>query len=133
MGYIFSETPRIRPTASQEDLSDTAELLPDIERPPVKMVVLGDTSDPSAVEELAQDATLLVHESTNAFIPPELEERVHTHRTPETVQTKAISRGHSTPVMAGDFAKRIRTKSLYLNHFSSKYVSFFSLRGYLPI
>jgi len=88
-----------------------------------KIVVLGDTSDPSGVESLAKDASLLIHESTNAYIPPELHENQQrvSNKTPEQVREKAISRGHSTPDMAGAFARRINAKRLYMNHFSAKF------------
>ena len=68
-----------------------------------KVVILGDTCDPSGVEDLARDATLLVHESTNAYLPIHLDSRA-ANRTPDTVRQTAISRGHSTPDMAGAFA-----------------------------
>ena len=84
-----------------------------------KLVILGDTSDPSAIIPLAQDASLLVHEATNAWLPPALEKRV-TLTTPAEVREKAISRGHSTPDMAGEFANAIRAQRLLLNHFSVK-------------
>jgi len=94
----------------------------------IKIVVLGDTSDASGVEPLAQNASLLVHESTNAYISPTLQEdhqRISktpiSNKTPEQIREKAISRGHSTPDMAGAFAKRINAKRLYMNHFSAKF------------
>lgn len=86
-----------------------------------KIVVLGDTSDPSAIAPLAQGATLLVHEATNAWLPPDLEKNSYS-MTPAEVRSRAISRGHSTPDMAGNFAKLIGAKGLYLNHFSAKCV-----------
>jgi ribonuclease Z len=97
-----------------------------IEPPPpsssgTKIVVLGDTSDASKVEPLAHDASLLIHESTNAYIPPslQLDSRIIS-KTPQMIRDKAISRGHSTPDMAGAFARRINAKRLFLNHFSAK-------------
>jgi ribonuclease Z len=97
---------------------------PEISSSGIKIVVLGDTSDASGVEPLAQNASLLVHESTNAYIPPKFQEnpRQITNKTPESVREKAISRGHSTPDMAGAFARRINAKRLYMNHFSAKWV-----------
>ncbi|KIJ33022.1 hypothetical protein M422DRAFT_183727, partial [Sphaerobolus stellatus SS14] len=85
-----------------------------------KLVILGDTSDPSAMIPISQDADVLVHESTNAWIPASLSKNQSTLMTPEEVQAKAISRGHATPGMAGQFAATIRAKALYLNHFGVK-------------
>ena len=44
-----------------------------------------------------------------------------TSDTYESVEELCKSRGHSTPQMAGAFAKRIRAKKLILNHFSPRY------------
>jgi ribonuclease Z len=85
-----------------------------------KIVVLGDTHDPSPIEELASGADLIVHEATNAHLPG-VDYRVKTEDTYESVEETAKSRGHSTPQMAGRFAKRIGAKNLFLNHFSSRY------------
>lgn len=89
-------------------------------RPGRKIVVLGDTYDPSPVVPLAMDADLLVHEATNAHLPG-VDIRTKPEDTFESVQKKAMERGHSTPQMAGAFAKRIRAKKLLLNHFSARY------------
>jgi len=86
-----------------------------------KIVILGDTSDASAIAPLAEDADLLVHESTNAWLPAHLEKNKVTYNTPADVRTKAISRGHATPDMAGEFAKSVRARNLYLNHFGVKF------------
>lgn len=100
---------------------DTVAEPPPRDIPGRKVVILGDTSDPLAIAPLAQDATVLVHEATNAWLPPELEKGASTMTLAE-VRLRAISRGHSTPDMAGEFAKLISAKRLYLNHFSTKYV-----------
>ena len=81
-----------------------------------KIVILGDTHNPSNITELALDADLLIHEATNAFL---LEDREST--TFVEVQERCISHGHSTPGMAGEFARRVRARQLVLNHFSSRY------------
>jgi len=104
--------------------------LPDgflLEPPPLsipgrKLVILGDTCDPSSILGLAEDASVLVHEATNAYTSPRVpESRLWDENEKERVRAKAISRGHSTAEMAGQFAKQIRTRRLYLNHFSSRY------------
>lgn len=89
-------------------------------RPGRKIVILGDTYDPSPIAKLAEDACLLIHEATNAHLPgvdPDTKET----DTYEIVEARAKSRGHSTPQMAGAFAKRIRARKLALNHFSARY------------
>lgn len=62
---------------------------------------------------------LLVHEATDAFIPPEVDFKAN--RTPEVVMEKCLERGHSTPVMAGAFAKLIGAQRLVLNHIGSRF------------
>ncbi|KAG8995961.1 hypothetical protein FRB94_008627 [Tulasnella sp. JGI-2019a] len=91
-----------------------------------KIVVLGDTHDPWRMRELCMDASLLVHEATNAFIHhSKLQEFKPGYtwcgNSEEKVRERAMSRGHSTPVMAGDFAHAIRARRLVLNHFSAKF------------
>ncbi|RDB22749.1 Zinc phosphodiesterase ELAC protein 1 [Hypsizygus marmoreus] len=85
-----------------------------------KVAILGDTFDPSPIIPLALDADLLVHEATNAHLPG-ADPATKDSDTYETVEARAKSRGHSTPQMAGTFAKRIRARSLVLNHFSPRY------------
>jgi ribonuclease Z len=85
-----------------------------------KLVILGDTHDPSPIMPLALDTDLLIHEATNAYLP-EIDPNTKTTDTDESVKERAMSRGHSTPQMAGAFAKQIRAKKLALNHFSSRY------------
>ncbi|KAJ7180266.1 beta-lactamase-like protein [Mycena crocata] len=89
-------------------------------RPGRKLVILGDTFNPSAIEPLALDADLLIHEATNAHLPG-IDENTKDTDTYETVEARTRSRGHSTPQMAGAFAKRIRARQLILNHFSPRY------------
>jgi ribonuclease Z len=81
-----------------------------------KIVILGDTSDPSAMLGIAMDPDVLIHEATNAFIP-----QSDIHSSLEQVQNLAIMHGHSTPQMAGQFARKIGAKMLILNHFSNRY------------
>ncbi len=39
----------------------------------------------------------------------------------QAVARDAIVHGHSTPYMAGQFAKRVQAKRLVMNHFSARY------------
>lgn len=89
-------------------------------RPGRKLVILGDTSDPWSLRDAAADCDVLVHESTNANVAPADDKPAET--TDEQVEAMAISRGHSTPQMAGRFAAAVRAKALALNHFSQRYV-----------
>lgn len=104
---------------------------PALDTPGRKLVILGDTYDATAalgetplrgIPALAQDADVLVHESTNAALPGRLlggknrgDERL------EDVHAKALSRGHSTAQSAGQFAARCGARQLLLNHFSVRY------------
>jgi ribonuclease Z len=85
-----------------------------------KIVILGDTFDPSPITSLAMDADLLIHEATNAYLPG-IDEATKESDTYEAVEARTKSRGHSTPQMAGAFAKRIQARKLVLNHFSARY------------
>lgn len=83
-----------------------------------KVTILGDTSDASAIKDLAQDADVLVHESTLAHIV--IGDPNAPKNDPQAITEKAISRGHSTAGMAGAFAKSINARILALNHFSAR-------------
>jgi ribonuclease Z len=95
-------------------------------------VVLGDTSDPWAIKDHAMDATLLVHEATNAYIPSGIDPQSPKSDTEESVKQRAIQRGHSTPAMAGEFARAIRARGLVLNHFGSRSVALIISSGLGP-
>ena len=70
-----------------------------------KVVILGDTSDPSGIAEIGIGPDLLVHEATYAA----------------GLQHMAKKRGHSTARMAGEFARGIGAKTLAITHFSNRY------------
>ncbi|KAG9083626.1 hypothetical protein FRC06_004453, partial [Ceratobasidium sp. 370] len=102
-------------------LPDGSVLSPPPLIPGRKLVVLGDTSDPWAIKSIAMDATLLVHEATNAYIPLSIDPKSPKGDTEAKVTERALQRGHSTPTMAGDFARAIRARNLVLNHFGSRF------------
>ena len=78
-----------------------------------KLVVLGDTCDSRKLAGLAANADMIVHEATNAAIEE--------GETRDAVAKLAVSRGHSTPEIAGAFARACGAKQLVLTHFSSRY------------
>jgi len=84
-------------------------------RPGRKVVILGDTCDATAILGLAQGADVLVHEATNSWIPS------MDTKSAEEVEMDTILHGHSTPQMAGRFAKACGARRLVLTHFSSRY------------
>jgi ribonuclease Z len=97
---------------------------------PRSIVILGDTCDPTAIiplviENHPHPVSLLVHEATDAYIPPHIdpEQRTGKNRTEQSVMEKAVEKGHSTPAMAGLFAKQIGAQRLALNHIGSRYAS----------
>ncbi|KAJ7632359.1 beta-lactamase-like protein [Roridomyces roridus] len=89
LGYIFRETGE----------------------PKRKLVILGDTYDADPIIPLCREASLLIHEATEAHIPSEINPQYK--RSLETVQRVALARGHSIPQQAGAFAKTIGLKSLF--------------------
>ncbi|KAF9821186.1 hypothetical protein IEO21_00794 [Rhodonia placenta] len=102
------------------ELSDGTVLRGPSRRPGRKLVILGDTYDPSPIADLAADADILVHEATNSHLPG-VDPETKAEDTHASVEARAKSRGHSTPQMAGRFARRIRARKLLLNHFSARY------------
>lgn len=87
-------------------------------RPGRKVVVMGDTCNGDAIASLAMDADLIVHEATNAWLR-ELD--AFKFPTYQHLERHTVIHGHSTPQMAGRFAKKIRAKRLILTHFSPRY------------
>jgi ribonuclease Z len=65
---------------------------------------------------MAKDADILVHECTNAYLPG-----IDKQTSLRAVTKDAIVHGHSTPEIAGHFAKKTNAKRLLLNHFSARY------------
>ncbi len=91
----------------------------DVVEPPRKgrkVVICGDTADSRALASLAKGADVLVHEATNAFLSG-----IDKDTSKLEVMRDAQIHGHSTPTIAGNFAKSIGAKRLVLNHFSSRY------------
>ena len=80
----------------------------DVLGPPARgrrIVVLGDTCDSTDIAPLAQDCDVLVHEAT--------------HATRLEAQSRLF--GHSTPRMAGRFARSVGARTLALTHYSARY------------
>ncbi|KAI6038978.1 beta-lactamase-like protein [Pisolithus marmoratus] len=86
-----------------------------------KLAMLGDTCDASSIIPLltSPSPSLLVHEATDAFISSEIDPQAK--RSREEVEQKVSARGHSTPAMAGEFAKRVGAERLILNHIGSRF------------
>ncbi|GKY90653.1 hypothetical protein MPSEU_000038700 [Mayamaea pseudoterrestris] len=85
-------------------------------RPGRKVVVCGDTADARALHKLAQGADVVVHEATNSYLSG-----VDKDTNLREVTRDAVLHGHSTPHLAGDFARAVEAKRLVLNHFSARY------------
>lgn len=80
-----------------------------------------ESSQPTT-SQTTHTVSLLIHEATDAYIPPDIDTRQTTgkNRSFEIVEAKATEKGHSTPGMAGVFAKLIGAQRLVLNHIGSR-------------
>ncbi|KAI0641570.1 beta-lactamase-like protein [Trametes meyenii] len=135
IGYVVRELP-------QSETTPTSPL-------PRKIVLLGDTYDPSSIIPLIHadppsvvdgafsphapstssglpfriPVSLLVHEATDAYLPPNVDpqERTGRNRNETIVEMKTRERGHSTPAMAGAFAQQIGAERLVLNHIGARF------------
>ena len=76
------------------------------------------------INEDNNPVSLLIHEATDAYIPAHIdpEQRTGKNRTERSVMEKAVDKGHSTPAMAGLFAKQIDAQRLALNHIGARFV-----------
>lgn len=93
----------------------------DVNEPPKdgrRIVIMGDTCNGNYIKPIAMNATVLVHEATNAFIPEFDRPKYNNYYE---LEKDSYVHGHSTPQMAGRFAKSINAQQLVLTHFSSRY------------
>jgi len=96
----------------------------EVKYPSRKLVLLGDTHDPSPMIPLCLNPSpaLLVHEATDSHISKEADPSGKlSRRSADEVLKKALARGHSVPDMAGAFAKKIDAQQLVLNHIGARY------------
>ena len=129
LGKLKSGTVVELPDGSTLDPADPTVIAPPT--PGRKTCLLGDLSAASdAMAELAAACTVMVHEATNA-------KTVEDGDTPyEAIEAKAISHGHSTPLMAGALAKAVNASHLVLTHFSARCVllcAWLARSGSLPL
>eukprot|EP00164_Ancoracysta_twista_P006013 GFYU01008294.1.p1 GENE.GFYU01008294.1~~GFYU01008294.1.p1 ORF type:complete len:615 (-),score=138.90 GFYU01008294.1:120-1964(-) len=93
------------------ELPDGTSITPeDVVGEPIKgrrVIILGDTSNSDGLIRcgIAENADVVVHECTLS----------------NDMAACAEERGHSTPAMAGEFAQKLKTKSLCLTHFSQRF------------
>ena len=83
-----------------------------------KVVIMGDTCSGDSIANLSVDADIVVHEATNSWLE-ELDGA--RYRDYHALEGDTSAHGHSTPQMAGQFAKSVNAKRLILTHFSPRY------------
>jgi len=81
-----------------------------------KVVLCGDTANSRGMLRLAENADVVIHEATNCYL-----QGVDKDTDMHAVNRDAIVHGHSTPQIAGGFARSAGAKRLILNHFSARY------------
>nr|VWP00633.1 60 kDa chaperonin (GroEL protein) (Protein Cpn60) [Ganoderma boninense] len=108
---IHADGPPSLPSSSEPSTSSS----PTLDDPPFRTGPVTDFSVLPIVNphdngvHVRVPVSLLVHEATDAYLPPSVDpqQRTGKNRTPESVAEKAVLRGHSTPAMAGAFARTI--------------------------
>jgi ribonuclease Z len=98
--------------------SVSAEQILDPPRRGRKVVIMGDTCSGEQILPMCMDADVVVHEATNSWIREVDGTR---HADYNALERDTAEHGHSTPQMAGRFAKIVRAKKLLLTHFSPRY------------
>lgn len=122
LGYVIRESPMPRDTENKDE-GEQAATLGRLR----KVVLLGDTNDPDGIIPLVNSSpghvALAVHEATDCYIPTHVDPQQKTgkNRSTEGVHALSIQRGHSTPTMAGKFAKEIGARRLALNHIGARF------------
>ncbi|KAG0151327.1 hypothetical protein CROQUDRAFT_56941 [Cronartium quercuum f. sp. fusiforme G11] len=100
---------------------------PKLSIPGRRLVILGDTSDPSPIlaltDPVKEPIDLLVHEATGTAVVDIDPSRISAQDTEESVSKKMRERGHSSSFMAGQFARRINARHMILNHVGGKFPS----------
>eukprot|EP01039_Chlorochromonas_danica_P009249 gene9249-10212_t len=117
---IFAHLKTIPLDASYTFPDGTRVASSDVNFPPRKgrrVVILGDTCNPEPMGSISTEADVLVHEATNAWFPYEKTG----FATYSQAERDTFIHGHSTPEMAGKFARQIKAKRLILTHFSPRY------------
>ena len=104
-GALFGQLQRGEPIRLADGRIVVPSDVTDPPRPGRKVILLGDTSDPSGIAAAAEGCDLLVCEATYDQERPD----------------KAVAWGHSTTAMTGAFAHKINAKRLIITHFSSRY------------
>ena len=110
---------KLTKTGETFDMPDGTQLHPEKyrgeDRNGRKIAILGDTSHAGKTLSLVEGADVMVHECTNASLPGD-------GTTENGVDRALKSRGHSSPRMVGEFAKKAKVKRLLLNHLSQSIV-----------
>jgi ribonuclease Z len=80
---------------------------------------MGDTCSGEHIIPLSMNADMVIHEATNAWFREAGADQKFD--TPQQLERDAFLHGHSTPQMAGRFARRVNARRLILTHFSPRY------------